>query len=31
MDHYGPKNGESSQLQIGWKNFLQILHNEKGQ
>ena len=31
MDHFGAKNGASSQLWIGCKNFMKILHNEKGQ
>ena len=31
MDHFGLKNGASSQLWIDHKNLLQILHNKKGQ
>ena len=31
MDHFGPKNGTSSQLWICYKNFFAILHKEKGQ
>ena len=31
MGHFGAKNGASSQLWIGCKNFMKILHNEKGQ
>ena len=31
MDHFGPKNGASSQLWISLKNLLQILHNKKDQ
>ena len=31
MDHFGSKNGASSQLWISHKNLLYILHNKKGQ
>ena len=31
MDHFGPKNGPSSQFWIGSKSFLKILHYEWGQ
>ena len=31
MDHFWPKNCASSKLWIRWKNFLKLLHNEKGQ
>ena len=31
MGHFGSKNGASSQFWIDCRNFLQILHNEKGQ
>ena len=30
MGHFGHENGTSSQLWIGSKNFLKILHNERG-